>query len=243
VPTDGGHTLVSALILNRYMFGDPSLTEEHLSQIETAFAFAMTTWFKTDPGTADSAVDTLRALTMHYGKVAGSAKWEAMSKRVLSMCRTRLGQNHRAVALVLGDMGSHHAALGRFDEANACLKEALAICESDSDLRPAAAPKLLSDSAGIAIRRGEFVMARMFIDQAIDILELAATTDKLIFLAILIDTATILQKIWDVKEFAQVSLRAEKVAKEVWKSAPEGAASFTIVNCVENCAILNAVHY
>jgi hypothetical protein len=226
---DGGRAVFSPLVLDGYIFGDPSLTEERLSQIETAFAFAMPTWSQTDPEAANAAVTTLHALARHLADVGDSAKWEAMSRRLLDMFRTRLGPNHQTVALVLGDMGSRYAALGRFDEANACLKEALTICDSDPDLRTTVAPRFLSDSASIAIRRGEFVMARMFIDQAAELLEQAPTKNKLLHLSILIDSATILQKIGDVGGFAQVSLQAEMVANEVWESDPCGAVAFTIM--------------
>ena len=232
---DGGQTLISPVILDWYMFGDPSLTEQHLGEIETAFAFALPTWSKTIPEVADSAVDTLRSLARHNGDVSGPAKWETMSKRLLNIFRTRLGHQHRAVALMLGDMGSHYAALRKFGEADSCLKEALAICESDLALRTSLAPKLLSDSAGIAIARGQLVMARIYIDQATEILEQAPTMDKLVLLATLIGSASLFQKMGDVDGLAQVSLRAERVAEEVWESNPHGALTFSIIliNCNE----------
>jgi hypothetical protein len=229
VLADGGQTLISPVILDWYMFGDLSLTDERLSQIETAYAFALPNWSKTNPQVADGAVDTLRALNRHYGDVSGPDKWEVMSKRLLNILRTRLGHQHRAVALMLGDMGSHYGALRRFNEANACLKESLTICESDPDLMTTLAPRLLSDSAGIAIVQGQLVMARMHIDQATEILEQSPTMNKLVLLATLVHSASLFQKMKDVDGLAQVSLRAEKLAEEVWEYDPNGALTFSLI--------------
>jgi len=229
VLTDGGRTLMSPVILDRYVFGDPSLTEQHLVRIATAFAFAMPTWSKTKPADAVSAVHILRALARRFADLASSAKWEAMAKRLLNICRTRLGRNHSAVALMIGDMGSHYAALRRFDEANACLKEALTISESDPDLRAAHTPRVLSTLAEVAIARGELVMARLLLDEAAEILEQAPSADKFMLLDTLIDSAYLLQTLGDLDGFSHVSQRAEKVAKEVWEYLPGSAVSLTII--------------
>jgi len=229
MPTNRGHVVASPIIMDRYIFGDPSLAEERLTQIETAFVYAIPTWSQTNPKDADSAVHTLIALARHYGEIAGPAQWEAMSKRVLNLCRTHLGQNHRSFVMVLADMGSRYAALGRLEEGDACLEEALTICESDPDVRTAVAPRILSTLTGIAIRRGDFVSARMFIDQATEILEQAPKTDKLPLLATLIDSAHLLQQIGDIEGFAQVSRKAQMVAEEVWESHPRAATDFIVI--------------
>jgi hypothetical protein len=227
--TDGGRTTISAVYLNMYLFGDSSLTEERIGQIETAFAFAMPTWCKRDPQAADHAAMVLNSLSEHFRDVGDYGKWEAMSKRVLDMCRNHLGQNSETLALVLGDVGSHYSALRMVDEAKDCLKEALTISESDPVKRTAMAPKLLSTLAGVAMQERKLVSARMFVDEAMEILEQAPATDKLVLLGTLIESAQLLQEIGDIEEFAQVSSRAEQVAKEVWESHPRGATDFIVI--------------
>ena len=227
--TDGGHSMVSPVLLNMYLFGDSSLTEERIGQIETAFAFAMPTWCKTDPQAADQAAMVLNSLARHFSDLGGSSKWEAMSKRVLDMCRNHLGQNSQTLALVLGDVGSHYSALRMVDEAKDCLREALTISESDPAMRTAMAPKLLSTLARVAMQERKLVSARIFIDQAIEILEQAPTTDKLVLLGTLTESAQLLQEIGDIEGFAQASLRAEQVAHEVWESNPRAATDLVVI--------------
>jgi tetratricopeptide (TPR) repeat protein len=227
--TDGGRTTFSAVFLDMYLFGDSSLTEERIGHIETAFAFAIPTWSKTDPQAADHAVLVLNSLARHFSDSGAYGKWEAMSKRVLDMCRNHLGQNSETLALMLGDVGSLYSALRMVDEANDCLKEALTISESDPTRRTAMAPKLLSTLAWVAMQERKLVLARMFIDQAIEILEQAPTRDKFVLLGTLVESAHLLQEIGDVEGFAQVSLRAEQVAADVWESDPKGARDFIVV--------------
>ena len=227
--TDGGRSTASPVIFNMYLFGDPSLTEERIAQIETAFSFAMPTWCKRDPQAAHHAALVLNFLARHFGDSGAYGKWEAMSKRVLAMCRNHLGQNSETLALVLTDVGSVYSSLRMVDEANDCLKEALIISESDPTMRTAMAPKLLSTLARVAIQERKLVSARMFIDQAIEILEQSPPTNKLVLLGTFVESAHILQEIGDLDGFAQESLRAEQVAKEVWESHPEGAADFVVI--------------
>jgi tetratricopeptide (TPR) repeat protein len=156
-------------------------------------------------------------------------KWEGMSKRVLEIYMSCIVQNQQTLALVIGGMGSRYAALGRFDEAKGCLKEALTICDSEPDLRTTLAPGFLSDAASIAIRRGEFVRARRLIARATELLEQAPAQDKRLQLSILIDSVWLLQVTGDINEFARVSLQAETVAKEVCESDPAGAVTSTII--------------
>ncbi|MBM3299662.1 MAG: hypothetical protein FJY85_06890, partial [Deltaproteobacteria bacterium] len=227
--TDGGRSMVSPVILNMYLFGDSSLTEERIGQLETAFAFAMPTWCERDPQAADHAAMVLISLARQFSDSGDAGKWEAMSKRVLEMCRKYLGQNSRTLALVLGDMGSLYSALRMVDEANDCLKEALTISESDPTMRTAMAPRLLATLARVAMQERKLVSARMFIDQAIEILEQAPTRDKLVLLGTLIESAHLFQEIGDIEGFAQVSLRAEQVAEEAWESHPKGATDFIVI--------------
>ncbi len=227
--TDGGRTTISPVFLNMYLFGDASLTDEHIAQVETAFAFAIPTWSKTDPEAADQAAQVLISLARRFSDLGDSRKREAMSERVLDMCRNHLRRDSHSLALVLGDMGSHYATLGRFDEANGCLQEALTICESGSEFHWILTSKLLSDLATIAMRRREFYSARLFIDQATEILEQAPTANKLMLLGTLIDSAKLFQEKGDLNGFAQVIGKAEMVAKEVWESDPEGAASRVVI--------------
>ena len=153
-----------------------------------------------------------------------------MSKRLLNNFRTRLGHQHRAVALVLGAMGSRYAALRMFDEANSCLKEALAISESDPALRTSMAPRLLSDLAAIAIRGRELGHgSHVYRSGDGD----SGTTHRRwtnsCFWQHLVESASLFEAMGDVDGLAQVSLRAERVAEEVWESHPEGATDFVVI--------------
>lgn len=217
--TEDGYTLSYPTILDWYVFRDSSLIDEHIEEIEAAFAFAMPTWLETDPAAFDFAVNTLLNLGNYYTASGNLKKWKAFSRRVLNIFRTRLGSYPRLV-VALRDMGVHCYRLGKLDQADACFKEALTICESDSDLKTTEAPGLLLNSAGVAFKRGHMVEARLLLDKVMEMLEQTPIVDKVVLLEALTNYAAVFRATGNLEEFDRVSLRAEETAKEVWKSKP-----------------------
>jgi len=218
--TDRGHALDGPTVLDWYIYDDSALTGAHLGQIESAFAFALPKWAATEPRAVDDAVAILVNVGVYYANAGGLDKWEPFIKRILQICKTGLGQNHKAVVTVLYEMGVRYLAWDKFDEAGDCFKEALSICDSDSDLRLAHGPGLLMNYSGVAFRKDQLGVARCLLDQAMEILEEQPTVAKDALFNTLCNYAALFEATHNLKEFDRVSQQAEEVAKEVWKSQP-----------------------
>lgn len=225
MPTGDGLRLHWPSGLDWYMFNDPSLTEAHIEQVEAAFSFAVPTWAETNPAALGAVEECFSKIAAYYEHSGDFEKWEAFNRRILNVFKAGLGTNHRSVMNFLADMGVQYWAWGMLDQAGACFNEALAISEADPDLKQKESPGLIMNSAVIALAKGQIDMGRLLLDEVMERLAELPTRNDAVLLEALTNYAVIFEKTADLDEFDRVSLQAEEMAKEVWKSKPARVVS------------------
>ena len=221
--TDSDQVLHSATILEWYVFWDLSEADTLCDQIEGAFSAAAPTWSTTDPEACVRAARTLWDLANGYQKIRDLIKWEERSKRAVEWSKTHLEPGHAFIVEILNEIGAAFLAQGRIDEAEAVLREAWGIHESNPELLASLAPWSLMNLAGVAFKRGQTATAKSYLDRVMELLEQLRETKAVAVLEVLCNYANIYREIGNLEELARVCQRAEEVAEDVWKSEPEWA--------------------
>jgi tetratricopeptide (TPR) repeat protein len=206
--------------LAHYLFADPALVSERVTQVETAFAFALPRWAQEDPEALDSAIGILHNLCVYHEHGGTFEEWEPFSERILEMFKIKLGHNHTAVMNHRLYIGAYYFRSDELDEADKCFKEAAAILETHPELKITESPKHHLNSAGIFYKQGRWALALCALDEVMNTLKQAPTMDKVVLLQALVGYATVFHATDNLEEFDRVSIQAEETARETWESDP-----------------------